>query len=497
MEHEHEHDHDQAEHALDLEDYLEIEGFEQYTLTSVGIYIGSSTSQVVVARLTIRRRGSALSTEFAVTDRDVIYSSPPILTPYASGTRMDVVLLESFVREAYAAAALKPEQVDTGVVVITGEALNKENAAEIADLVSGWSGDFICVSAGASHEAVLAAHGSGAVALSEREDCTVLNVDIGGGTTKVSLVQRGRIASLEAFSVGARLVAWGPDGVVTRVEAPARRYAEQLGVSLQVGDAADPDALDQMAELMAEVVLDAIVPGRLAPLRRELMVTPARAPSGDTGQEIDRIVFSGGVSEYVDGRETTSFGDLGLALGRSIRRLLTRAGLDPLVVPAEHGIRATVIGASEFSVQASGQTCYIADERLLPVRNLPVARVEFAPDTDSAQAVSDALARYDRRDLREPLAFAVHFRGPRTYAALRRYAEALVATADGNALHLVLRDDLAQSFGRLIAVELDHRGAVVVVDGISVGDLDYLDIGRPLGATRSIPVTVKSLAFPH
>jgi ethanolamine utilization protein EutA len=80
----------------------------------------------------------------------VLYTSPPLLTPYETGTKMDVSALETFVRHSYADAGLEPEQVDTGVVVVTGEALNKENAEEIANLVSGWSGDFICVSAGAN-----------------------------------------------------------------------------------------------------------------------------------------------------------------------------------------------------------------------------------------------------------------------------------------------------------------------------------------------------------
>lgn len=491
------HDHS-GEHAHDSDDaYREIEGLEQYALISVGIDIGSSTSQVVAARLTIRRRGSALSTEFAVTDRDILYESPPLLTPYSSRTRMDVGLLDAFVRNCYADAGLEPEHVDTGVVVITGEALNKDNAEEIADLVSRWSGDFICVSAGANHEAVLAAHGSGSVALSELEDCTVLNVDIGGGTTKVSLIERGRIVSREAFSVGARLVAWAADGQLVRLEEPAHIYATHSGIELELGRMIEPQDVERLADLMAQVVLDAIVPGPVAGLRRELMVTEIAAPAVGEARTIDRIVFSGGVSEYIDGRETTSFGDLGPSLGAAIGQQLDRAGLAHLISTADHGIRATVIGASEFSVQASGQTCYISDATMLPARSLPVARVELSPDGDTEQAILDALRRYDRSDLSEPLALAVDLHGPRNYPTLRRYAAALVKAAAGHPLYLVLRDDLAQSLGRLMISELGHQGPVIVVDGITVGDLDYLDIGRPMGSTKSIPVTVKSLAFPH
>lgn len=492
---EHSHDVAQADHSPDT--YEEIEGLEQHSLTSVGIDIGSSTSQVVVARLTIRRRGSDLSTEFAVTDRQVLYVSSPLLTPYSSRTKMDVGLLEQFVQACYVDADLVPERVDTGVVVITGEALSKENAAEIADVVSRWSGDFICVSAGANHEAVLAAHGSGSVALSELHDCTVLNVDIGGGTTKVSLIDRGSIVSREAFSVGARLVAWDPDGRLVRLEAPALIHAAHAGVALQLGHHVAADDVDRLAELMAQVVVDAIITGPVAQLRRDLMVTELSDVPAEGTPVADRIVFSGGVSEYIDGREAKSYGDLGPLLGAHVRRQLDRTGLRHLVTPAAHGIRATVIGASEFSVQASGQTCYISGENLLPVRSLPVAQVEFSPDGDSDQAVLSALRRYDREDLSEPLALAVHFHGKRDYPRMHRYAGALARAAVGNPLYMILRDDLALSLGRLIVAELGHAGPVVVVDGITVGDLDYVDIGRPMGATRSIPVTVKSLAFPR
>jgi ethanolamine utilization protein EutA len=492
----HDHWHDSDPDGRPEPSYVVVEAMEQYTLTSVGVDIGSSTSQVMVALLTIRRRGSDLSTEFEVTQREIRYVSPPLLTPYSSGTKMDVGLLEEFVRSAYAAAGLAPQEVDTGVVVVTGEALNKDNAAEIAALAAGWSGDFICVSAGANHEAVLAAHGSGSVALSERENCTVLNVDIGGGTTKVSLIDRGRIVHREAFSVGARLAAWEPDGRIARLEAPVHVFAAHTGDALRLGGTIGPDEIDRLADLMAQVVLDAIVPGPVAGLRRDLMVTDAAEPAVPR-QAFDRIVFSGGVSEYVNGDEVESFGDFGPALGRHIRRCVDRAGLAELVTRAEHGIRATVIGASQFSVQASGQTCYISADELLPVRSLPVAPVEFSPETDPEQVIRQSLRGRDRSDLSDPVALAVSFQGLRDYPALRRYAAALVSVAAGSALYLVLRDDLAQSLGRLMVAELRHVGPVVVVDGITVGDLDYLDIGRPMGATRSIPVTIKSLAFPQ
>ncbi|MBV9119865.1 MAG: ethanolamine ammonia-lyase reactivating factor EutA, partial [Chloroflexi bacterium] len=215
------------------EEAHDVDGIESLSLNSVGIDIGSSTSHLVFSHLVLRREGAHLSTRFTVSEREVLYRSPILLTPYSSPTTIDVAALDRFFRHQYEHAGYTPETVDTGAVVITGEALNKENARPIAELFSAQGGKFICASAGPNHEALLAAHGCGAVALSLRTGEPVLNVDIGGGTTKFSLVRSGTVVATAAISVGARLVAFDEDQLLTRVEAPVAMY---LGHRLSPGD---------------------------------------------------------------------------------------------------------------------------------------------------------------------------------------------------------------------------------------------------------------------
>ncbi|MBO0870720.1 MAG: ethanolamine ammonia-lyase reactivating factor EutA, partial [Micromonosporaceae bacterium] len=359
-----------------------------------------------------------------------------------------------------------------------------------ADMLSRWSGDFICVCAGPSHEAMLAAHGSGTVAMSRRDGDTVLNVDVGGGTTKLALVESGTVSRVAAFSVGARLVAFDSRAEVTRIEPPALTFATATGVDLRLGRPISASDVDRLAASMADVVISAIT-GTGDGMLARLMLTPYRPDP----PRFDRLVFSGGVSEYIDGRDATSYGDLGPALGAQLRQRLDATGLAAVAVPAPQGIRATVLGASQFTLQPSGQTCYVPDQGALPVRSLPVVRVVAGPDRELHQDLLSALRVRDL-DLSEPVAIAVAFAGARDYAALRRCAEALVRAAAGRPLVVVLKDDLAHALGRIIRSELHHRGHLVVIDGIDVGELDYLDIGRPVGATRSFPVTVKSLTMP-
>ena len=208
------HDTDEAHDHFDLAalgpDAIieDIEGLERFTLTSVGIDIGSSTSHLVFSRLTLRREGAALSGRFTVTNREVLYRSQIMLTPYLAGTLIAIEKVQQFIEAAYREAGLVPANIDTGAVIITGEALKKANAQPIVEYFAQYAGKFICAAAGHNHEALLAAYGCGAVDLSQSAGKSVLNVDMGGGTTKFALIEGGVVTQTAAINVGARLIAF-------------------------------------------------------------------------------------------------------------------------------------------------------------------------------------------------------------------------------------------------------------------------------------------------
>src|SRR5918912_253091 len=271
---------DHGDHGWDEPDdqqLEDVEGLEMFTLRSVGIDIGSSTSHLIFSRIVLRREGSGLSARFSVTDRDVLYRSKILLTPYLSGTLIDVEQLERFIHEAYREAGFSPKDVDTGAVVITGEALKKENARPIAELFARESGGFICASAGPNHEALLAAYGSGAVALSSSRHATVLNVDVGGGTSKLCLIRDGTVLETVAVNVGARLFAFDADGRVVRVEEAARVLMAELGGTIELGQQVDPAAAERFAGLMARVLFEIVRGGPCSGLAERLLITPPLA----------------------------------------------------------------------------------------------------------------------------------------------------------------------------------------------------------------------------
>lgn len=493
-----EHEHDFAPGAEMIAE--DIEGLEMFTLRSVGIDIGSSTSHLMFSKLTLRREGAAFSGRFRVTERQMLYRSPIMLTPYLHGTLIDTDRITAFIQENYRAAGFAPEDVDTGAVVITGEALKKENARPIAEFFAKESGKFICASAGPNHEAVLAAHGCGAVALSKSANAVVLNIDVGGGTSKLSIIRDGVVTQTAAVNVGARLIAYDEEGVVTRIEEPALAIMRAAGGSVELGRRIDEDLRHRFSEVMARVLMDVALQRPFSDLTEHLMITePISGYPNFDG--IDYIIFSGGVSEYVYEHEKQAFGDMGPYLGQKIREEFARLPRKDLLREPAEGIRATVIGAGEYTMQASGTTSYISSVSALPAFGLQVVRPVIEDSTPVSAAVRSALAKFDLTEMIPGLALAISLQGQQNYQTLRRVAEGVAQVAAANdgrddPLYLVLNVDVAKSLGGILKEELGFPREVVAIDGIDVGDLEYVDIGRPVGTSEVLPVTVKSLLFP-
>ena len=464
---------------------------ERLRLRSVGIDIGTTTSHLIFSELELERQGIRLSSAYVVVERKVAHRSDVILTPYSSERRIDTDALAKFIERSYAEAGWKPDDVDTGAVITTGEAARKENAAAIVALFSGQAGKFVCATAGHHLESLLAAHGSGAVALS-RSAATplVLNVDIGGGTTKLAVCRDGRVEETAAIDIGARLISWDKAGAIRAVSRAGARVAKDAGVRIGVGDARDDHALDAVAQRIADLALR--VPLGNGFDDESLWLTDPLVARGP----FHTLVFSGGVGEYINGWEKNEFGDLGLRLGLAIQRRLANF---EVLRPVE-SIRATCIGASQYSLQVSGDTLYLSDPGLLPLRDL--AAVAVRPDSASAGPIAEeirrGIARLDREDGR--FALAVRWRHGPAYAALRELCTGIAEGTRGllgaaSPLVVVLDADLAGIVGQMLRDELSVRVPVICVDQIALSDLDFIDIGAVLPEKSVVPVVIKSLVF--
>src|SRR6478736_9512822 len=231
---------------------------DHVTLVSVGIDIGSAGTQVIFSRINLRRYGEDLTSRYYVVSRETLYQSPNALTPYQSEERIDDAALGKIIDEAYAAANLHPDQIDTGAVILTGEALRRENAQGIAKILSEQGGEFVCATAGHHMESMLAAYGSGASKISHDEDKRVLNIDIGGGTTKLSVVEKGHVVATAAFHVGGRLQVVDDKGTIVRLDPAGKFHARQAGLYWNRGDVLSPSQLERVAENMADLLIVAL-----------------------------------------------------------------------------------------------------------------------------------------------------------------------------------------------------------------------------------------------
>jgi ethanolamine utilization protein EutA len=474
-----------------------LEEEDEIRLLSVGVDIGSSTSHLVFSRIVLER----LDNRYIVAERTLLHQSAVMLTPYRADATIDAAALGQFIERQYALAGIAPDAIDTGALILTGVAVRRSNARAIGELFARQAGKFVALSAGDALETTLAAFGSGAAARSIRESARVMNIDIGGGTSKIAVCEHGALAELTAVDIGARLVCFDAAGRVLRIEPSGERFAREAGLQLAVGEVPDPALLKLMVESMADRLLQAAMLAapdaallallRLEPLRNE------RAP--------DVLTFSGGVSEYIYGRQDASFGDLGAALARAVLARARRWG--PRIEAPEQGIRATVVGASQYTIQVSGSTIYVAPAEVLPLKNIAVLTPSLALEGEQidpgqlAAAVRLALRAFDLQEGEQAVALCYRWQGSASFARLDAFCRGVAAGMAGQIerglpLVLVGDGDVGGLVGMHCRQELGLSSPIVSIDGIMLNAFDFIDIGAMLPASGAVPVVIKSLVFP-
>jgi ethanolamine utilization protein EutA len=324
-------------------------------------------------------------------------------------------------------------------------------------------------------------------------------VDIGGGTTKLALVDAGEIRGVAAFAVGGRLIARDDAGQWTRVDESAARVCAELGLGTSPGQLADSGSRRRLAERLADLVADQIAGGPADPLGQALQLTePLPRPRAP-----EYLTFSGGVAEYLFGPEDADHGDIARELAAAVAARL-KAARSPLpVIDPGQRIRATVIGASQFSAQLSGSTIHLSGAAALPARNVPVVRVvQPLPDDINPDELAAAFTRQAAQQDTDlagpvPVALSLAWSGLVRYPRLAAVAQAVKeAAGDGDSLLILVVDaDIAQALGAILTRETGLRRPLVVVDGVELTDFDYIDVGEYVNPPGVLPVLIKSLLF--
>ena len=450
------------------------------SLLSVGLDVGTTSTQMVVSRLWIENKASAFSVpELQITDRQICYRSPVHFTPLLREERIDGAALGKLMEEEYRRAGITRDMVDTGAVIITGETSRKENARAVLENLSHLAGDFVVATAGPDLESRLAARGAGAVDRSLETEQPVLHMDIGGGTSNLALIRDGRILDTGCFNIGGRLLKFSPEGRITYVS-PVLEGLQDL----RPGDRIREDRAMELGRVLAEL-LEMAAGLRQADERLSRLVTrEGKAISPELLGERPILSFSGGVADCMEHRMAWNrFGDLGPCLGRAI--LESRLGEKPYFLGRET-IRATVIGAGCHSTRLSGSTVFLRNVDL-PIKNLPAAELFFGEEPLEAQ-----LQRI-RSQAEGPVVLALPGGQQMDYGGISALAEVLGDYGGPGPLCICLQQDMAKALGQALALRLGPEAGILCLDGISLREGSYLDVGEPVGP--AVPVVIKTLVL--
>ena len=443
-------------------------------LLSVGLDVGTTSTQLIVSELTVENRASGFAVpEMEIARREIRYRSPVHFTPLLEESLVDGGALRKIVEEEYRLAGIDRSKVDTGAIIITGETSRKENARAVLQALSDLAGDFVVATAGPDLESILAAKGAGAVDFSARTGKTVLHMDIGGGTSNLALIRDGEILATTCLNVGGRLLKVDKSGVVVYVSPVLQGICQ-----LKVGDLATDGQLEATAETLVQA-LEMAAGLREPSALLSRLTTEEAASHWEIPWKGAVISFSGGVADCIDMEHPRfAFGDMGPVLGRAIRRSRLCAGEYRL---GSETIRATVIGAGCHSAQLSGSTVFCQNIRF-PMKNLPVAQVS----EPSPEGIRRALDRQEGTAI-----LAMPGIGSPSYRQVAELARAVIAGTGGRRILVCVEQDMAQALGQAIAARMNEDAQILCIDRIRVSEGSYLDVGEPVGP--AMPVVVKTL----
>lgn len=477
---------------------------DKTAILSVGIDVGTSTTQVVFSKLQMDNAGGYFSVpRVAIVDKEVVYKSEVYMTPLKTDVLIDTDALRDIVAAEFRKAGYRPEDTDSGAVIITGESARKENSDAVLKSLSDFAGDFVVSAAGPDMESLIAGKGSGAWQYSMDHHCRVANLDIGGGTTNVVLFEEGETLARGCLDIGGRLICMNPQGIITKVSPAAAVMAQAAGVSVSVGDRCDELKLTAVTRQMAAALNAYLGVGTkdIDAILRQIK-TPGSSDF-PVPEKVQAVFFSGGVADliYHESADTWAYGDIGVLLGRAIRE--SRLFTDFQKMEPGETIRATVVGAGTYTTTISGSTITYSDD-IFPLKNIPVIKLDeelqeacFAGETEPViRRIQWVLGQNDEEH------FILAMPGKRNpgYMEMKRAAASIRQIMDrvqppGEPILLVIESDIAKAMGQMIRQQPDLKRQVVAIDSIHVEDGEYVDMGKPMMNGMVIPVVVKTLIF--
>lgn len=472
-------------------------------ILSVGIDLGTSTTQLILSRLTIKNFASAFSVpRINISKKEVIFKSNIIFTPLKTQTEIDADAIKAFVSEQYQKAGINKGDIQMGAVIITGETARKENSEIVTQALSGYAGDFVVATAGPDLESIIAAKGAGTNIVAKENRKNIVNMDIGGGTSNLGLFSDEDVIDTACFDVGGRLIKIDPQSHRISYIAPKvkelidRLHLNELYEEAQVTD----QQLQPVINCLTQILENSIGLGQKSPYFDLFITNHGLNPEN----QIDGVTFSGGVADCLNETlpdDEFRYGDIGLLLGNAVRHSLIFKEKD--VYPSIETIRATVVGAGSHTTDVTGSTIAYT-EGILPLRNLPILKIAKSDESldvdDLAAKISEKINWYRVQNELNNVALALVGKHSPSFADIQRYAAgivkgATVLIAKHEPLIIMVHEDMAKALGHSIFARLPAKYPFVCIDSVKVENGDYIDIGEPVAGGEVLPVIVKTLVF--
>ena len=476
------------------------------TLISVGIDVGTTTTQVIFSNITIENMSSgARVPEFKIVGKEIFYKGKIHFTPLRSNTEIDETALKEIIEREYKNAGINPDDIDSGAVIITGETARKENAQNISKVLSGYAGEFVVATAGPDLEGIIAGKGSGAAKLSYENNDIVANFDIGGGTTNIAVFSQGEPIDTTCLDIGGRLLRFDKSGLVEYISPKLADICKEINVSLEKGKRYSDEVIRKICRYMAEILLE--VSG-VRPRSRllELTLSP-KSTALRLDYKIDRVSFTGGVADYIYNNQAETdlykFGDIGILLGYEIKAILNEFASK--VIMPEETIMATVVGAGTQTMDISGSTISYSQSAALPLKNIPIIEItekeERVNEEELEKTIMAKLQWYCLETQKQKVALFLKGERNVSFEKVTSLSKVIAKVWEefyphGEEVIVVIENDMAKVLGQSISRKLSNKQReVVCIDGIKVSSGDYIDIGKPIGNGSVLPVVIKTLVF--